>query len=190
LRPIVLKKSFLGDERDFLEPLMHFMRGDVRDHIVSGKSEHGPSYRRKELCSRRDVKKINFSGSFGGVRFSTFATQSAKSGRSVISPRVFSAQADINSEGDLPQGRRGRGRSGSVMLATLPGRRPRWSGRSSRSRIARTRSRHTPFSPSKDSDGNVNPAISLRPNQNGLQRKRRPQTEIPARFCAQTRIRG
>jgi hypothetical protein len=48
--PIVLKKSFLGDERDFLEPLMHFMRGDVRDHIVSRKSDHGPSYRRKELC--------------------------------------------------------------------------------------------------------------------------------------------
>jgi hypothetical protein len=51
------------------------------------------------------------------------------------------------------------------------------------------RERATPFSPSKDSDGNVNPAISLRSNQNGLQRKRKPQTEIPARFCAQTRIR-
>jgi hypothetical protein len=44
--PIVLKKSFLGDERNFLGPLMRFVRGDVRDHIVSHKSDHGPSYQR------------------------------------------------------------------------------------------------------------------------------------------------
>src|ERR1700694_4475169 len=44
--PIVLKKSFLGDERNFLGPLMRFVRGDVRDHIVSNKSDHGPSYQR------------------------------------------------------------------------------------------------------------------------------------------------
>ena len=43
---IVLKKSFLGDERNFLGPLMRFVRGDVRDHIVSHKSDHGPSYQR------------------------------------------------------------------------------------------------------------------------------------------------
>jgi hypothetical protein len=30
---IVLKKSFLTDGRKFLEPLMRFARGDVRDHI-------------------------------------------------------------------------------------------------------------------------------------------------------------
>jgi hypothetical protein len=33
--PIVLKKSFSGDERNFLGPLMRFAHGDVRDHIVS-----------------------------------------------------------------------------------------------------------------------------------------------------------
>jgi hypothetical protein len=44
--PIVLKKSFLGDERNFLGPLMRFARGDVRDHIVSQKNSHRPSYRR------------------------------------------------------------------------------------------------------------------------------------------------
>jgi hypothetical protein len=32
--PIVLKKSSLGDDRNFLEPLMRFARDDVRDHIV------------------------------------------------------------------------------------------------------------------------------------------------------------
>src|SRR6476659_2240281 len=31
--PIVLQKSFWGDERNFLEPLMRFTRGDVRDRI-------------------------------------------------------------------------------------------------------------------------------------------------------------
>jgi hypothetical protein len=36
--PIPLKKSFWGDERNFLEPLTRFTRGDVRDHIDSPKS--------------------------------------------------------------------------------------------------------------------------------------------------------
>jgi hypothetical protein len=44
--PIVLKKSFSGDERNFLGPLMRFAHGDVRDHIVSPKNGHRPSYRR------------------------------------------------------------------------------------------------------------------------------------------------
>jgi hypothetical protein len=30
---ILLQKSFWGVERKFLEPLMRFARGDVRDHI-------------------------------------------------------------------------------------------------------------------------------------------------------------
>ena len=30
---ILLQKSFWGDERKFLEPLMRFAHGDVRDHI-------------------------------------------------------------------------------------------------------------------------------------------------------------
>jgi hypothetical protein len=32
--PILLQKSFWGGERKFLDPLMRFARGDVRDHIV------------------------------------------------------------------------------------------------------------------------------------------------------------
>ena len=42
LLPILLQKSFWGGERKFLEPLMRFTRGDVRDHIVSSKIDHGP----------------------------------------------------------------------------------------------------------------------------------------------------
>jgi hypothetical protein len=42
LVPILLRKSFWGGERKFLEPLMRFMRGNVRDHIVSSKIDHEP----------------------------------------------------------------------------------------------------------------------------------------------------
>ena len=38
---ILLQKSFWGGERKLLEPLMRFARGDVRDHIVSSKIDHG-----------------------------------------------------------------------------------------------------------------------------------------------------
>jgi hypothetical protein len=41
--PILLQKSFWGDGRKFSEPLMHFARADVGDHIVSSKINHGPS---------------------------------------------------------------------------------------------------------------------------------------------------
>jgi len=41
---ILLQKSFWGDERKFLEPLMRFTSGDVRDHIVSSKIDHGPPW--------------------------------------------------------------------------------------------------------------------------------------------------
>ena len=52
-----LQKSFSGDERKFLEPLMRVTRGDVRDHIVLHKNDHGRSYRigPSEHCSGRDV---------------------------------------------------------------------------------------------------------------------------------------
>jgi hypothetical protein len=35
-----LQKSFCGDARKFLEPLMRIARGDVRDHIVLFKIDH------------------------------------------------------------------------------------------------------------------------------------------------------
>jgi hypothetical protein len=39
---ILLQKSFWGGGGKFLQPLMRFTRGDVRDHIVSSKIDHGP----------------------------------------------------------------------------------------------------------------------------------------------------
>jgi hypothetical protein len=40
--PILLQKSFWGGERKFLEPLMRFTRGDVRDHIDPSEIDHRP----------------------------------------------------------------------------------------------------------------------------------------------------
>jgi hypothetical protein len=42
---ICFPQSFWGVERKFLEPLMRFTRGDVRDRIASSKIDHGPSWR-------------------------------------------------------------------------------------------------------------------------------------------------
>ena len=39
-------KSFWGDDQNFSGPLMRFARGDMRDHIVSHKNDHGASYGR------------------------------------------------------------------------------------------------------------------------------------------------
>jgi hypothetical protein len=38
----IVAKVFRGADRKFLEPLVRFMRGDVRDHIGSSKIDHGP----------------------------------------------------------------------------------------------------------------------------------------------------
>jgi hypothetical protein len=43
---ILLKKSFWGGGRNFPEPLMRFVRDDVRDLVASQKNDHGLSYRR------------------------------------------------------------------------------------------------------------------------------------------------
>jgi hypothetical protein len=39
-----VEKVFLCEERKFSRPLMRFARGNVRDHIVSYKNDHRPSY--------------------------------------------------------------------------------------------------------------------------------------------------
>jgi hypothetical protein len=41
--PIVLKKSFWDDDQNFPGPVMRFARGDMTNHIVSRKNDHGPS---------------------------------------------------------------------------------------------------------------------------------------------------
>jgi hypothetical protein len=75
----MLQKSFWGGERKILEPLMRFARGDVRDHIASSKIDHGPPQWRWKATQQQRSPKISFREIFTVVRFSTFATKSAKS---------------------------------------------------------------------------------------------------------------
>ena len=74
----ILLKSLLGGERNFPEPLMRFVRNDVRDHVVSQKNDHGLSYWRCAASQRRTCPKINICEIFGVFRFSTFSTVSAR----------------------------------------------------------------------------------------------------------------
>jgi hypothetical protein len=83
--PILLQKSFGGDERNFLGPLMRFVRRYVRDLIAHQKNGHGASYRRQRVLQRRSRPKLGFRKIFGVVRFSTFATLSANVGHSTDS---------------------------------------------------------------------------------------------------------
>ena len=53
---------------------------DVRDLIVSQKNDHGPSYWRYGALQRWSCLKYYFREIFGVVRFSTFATKSARNG--------------------------------------------------------------------------------------------------------------
>jgi hypothetical protein len=73
----VLKKSFWSDDQKFSGLLMCFARGDMRDHIVSHKNDHGASYERYGVLQWWSRLKISFCKIFGIVRFSTFATLSA-----------------------------------------------------------------------------------------------------------------
>jgi hypothetical protein len=77
LKRIVLKKSFWGDDQNFSGPLMPFARGDMRDHIVSHKNDHGASYWRYAVLQWWSRLKIGFCEIFGVVQFSTFATLSS-----------------------------------------------------------------------------------------------------------------
>jgi hypothetical protein len=61
---------------------MRSARGDMRDHIVSPKNDHGASYERYGVLQWWSWLKIGFCEIFGVVQFSTFATVSAKSCRS------------------------------------------------------------------------------------------------------------
>jgi hypothetical protein len=59
---------------------MRSARGDVRDHIVLHKNDHGPSYRPKWALQRTRRLNIGFSEIFRVVRLSTFATVSGTTG--------------------------------------------------------------------------------------------------------------
>src|SRR5256885_17139636 len=78
LPPIVLQNSFWGDDQKFSEPLMPFARGDMRDHIVSLKNDHGASLGRYGVSQWWSRLEISFCEIFGVVQFSTFATKSPR----------------------------------------------------------------------------------------------------------------
>jgi hypothetical protein len=73
---IVLQKPFWGGDQNFSGPLMPFARGDMRDHIVLHKNDHGASYGRYAVLQWWSRLKISFCEIFGVVQFSTFATLS------------------------------------------------------------------------------------------------------------------
>jgi hypothetical protein len=75
-----VEKGFGGKERDFLELLMRFVRGDVRDLIASQENDHGLSYRHHRASQRRSSPKTTICEIFGVVRFSTFSTASVNLG--------------------------------------------------------------------------------------------------------------
>ena len=50
---------------------MRFTRGDVRDHIVSSKIDHGPPWWRGKATQQQRSPKIDFREIFRVVRFST-----------------------------------------------------------------------------------------------------------------------
>jgi hypothetical protein len=75
--PILLQKSFWGGERNFLEPVMRFTCGGVRDYIASSKIDHGSPQLRRKATQQERSPKVSFREIFRVVRFSTFATLSA-----------------------------------------------------------------------------------------------------------------
>lgn len=66
--PIVLKKSFSGDDQNSLEPLIRLACGDVRGHIQSYKAITDTRIGATVQCSGRDGKGsafVRFSAAFG-----------------------------------------------------------------------------------------------------------------------------
>src|SRR5260370_41920807 len=59
---------------------MRFACGDMRDHIVSYQNDHRPSYWRRRAWRQQARLRIDFSEILRVVRFSTFATISARNG--------------------------------------------------------------------------------------------------------------
>ena len=62
---ILLQKSFWGGERKFLEPLMQFARGDVRDHIVSSKNRSRTSVVALKRDAAGEVQRSAFARILG-----------------------------------------------------------------------------------------------------------------------------
>ena len=95
-RGIVLKNSFWGDERNFLELLMRFTRGVVKGpyRFVQNRPRTFVAALNSEQQQRS--LKINFREIFRVVRFSTFATWGNSGiepdkGKGISSPGTYEA---------------------------------------------------------------------------------------------------
>src|ERR1700675_3325470 len=64
---------------------MCFARGDLRGHIVSYQNDRRPSYWPRRASRQQEHLKIDLREIFGVVRFSTFATISARNGPQAMS---------------------------------------------------------------------------------------------------------
>jgi hypothetical protein len=64
---------------------MRFACGDMRDHILSYQNDHRPSYWRRRALRQQERLRIDFREIFRVVRFSTFATISARTGPPAMS---------------------------------------------------------------------------------------------------------
>jgi len=84
-----VEKVFLGRRQKFSGLLMRFARGDMRDHIVSHKNDHGALYERYGVLQWWSRLKISFCEIFGVVQFSTFATLSPRKQTSSAEPAMF-----------------------------------------------------------------------------------------------------
>jgi hypothetical protein len=105
---ILLQKAFWGGDRNFSGPPMRFARGDMRDHIVSHQNDQGALHRRYGVLQWPRRPKINFCEIFDVVRFSTFATISARNGHG---HRIFaSAKSQRRSNREQQQHRMNRQR--------------------------------------------------------------------------------
>jgi hypothetical protein len=81
---------------------MRFARGDMRDHIVLHKNDHGASYGRYAVLQWWSRLKISFCEVFGVVQFSTFATLSAPSGHAARPARYLLSAVDRTCHSSRP----------------------------------------------------------------------------------------
>jgi hypothetical protein len=93
---------------------MPFARGDMRDHIVSHKNDHGASYGRYAVLQWWSRLKISFCEIFGVAQFSTFATLSPE--KQTFSESVGMSQRCHNRKSKDP----GSSRRSTLLNFILP----------------------------------------------------------------------
>src|SRR6202043_3682627 len=74
--PIVLKKSFLTDGKNFSDPLVRSARGDVREPHRSSLNRPSAATSILQALQQRKHRRVDLREIFGALRFSTFSTVS------------------------------------------------------------------------------------------------------------------